>query len=185
MPIATEHQGVIAFEFIGINDRSAPDRFHGEIQKGSSLNVLDHLDLDDSVSLQDAENRDFAGSPTAPFAFAPASEIGLVKFDFALEEFIFPCRAAGNSHPDHIKGFEHRGITQGGLLGDFPGRQFQFKEFDDPQPLLETDSQTVDPSSREVMKSIFATFAPQPLADNLIYCVAPASDAEMTVVFPT
>jgi len=185
MPVATKHQRVITFEFIGIDDRSSPDSFHGEIQKCSGLDILDHLDLNNPVSLQDAENRDFAGSPTAPFTFASASEIGLVKFDFTLKEFIFPYCTAGNGHPDYTKGFEHRGIAQGCLLRDFPGRKFQFKELDNPQPLLETDSQAVDPSAGEVVKSIFAAFATQPFADDLIDLVASASYAETTVVFPT
>ncbi len=185
MPVATKHQRVITFEFIGVDDRSAPDSFNCEIQKCSGLDILDDLDLNDPVSLQDAENRDFVGSSTAPFAFASASEIGFVKFDFTPKEVILADRSSGNGHSDDIQGFEHRGVAQGCLLRDFPGTEFQFKELDNPQPLLEADSQAVDPSAGEVVKSIFAAFAAEPSADDLIDFVASASYAETTVVFPT
>ena len=86
MPVTAKHQRVIAFEFIGIDDRSTPDGFRGEVQKRSGLDILHDRYFDNPVSLQDTENRDFAGSFPTSFTFAPASKTGLVKFDSALEE---------------------------------------------------------------------------------------------------
>jgi hypothetical protein len=86
MPVTTKHERVIAFEFIGIDDRASSDSLHREIQKRLSPDVLDHLHFNNPVSLQDAENRDFVGCSTASFTLTPAAKVGLVELNLTLKK---------------------------------------------------------------------------------------------------
>jgi hypothetical protein len=71
------------------------------------------------------------------------------------------------------------------LLGDLPGREFQLKELDDPQPMLIGDAKLIDPAARKIMECVFATFTPEPFAGDPVDLVTLTSTAETTVVFPT
>ena len=185
MPIATEHERVVASEFIGIDDGTSSDGLDREIQKRLSPDILDDLYFNDPVSFQDAEYRDFVGRTTPSLTLSPATEVGLIELNFTLEKIPGITPARDDRQPDHVRCFEHRGITQTRLLRDLPRRQFQFKEFEDPQPVLERNPQAVDPPTGEVMKRIFTALASEPFADDSVDGIASTSTAETTVVFPT
>ena len=70
-------------------------------------------------------------------------------------------------------------------MRDLPGRQFPFKDLEDSQRLLESDSQALDPPAGEVVKCIFTTLTSKPFAGNSLDSVASTSTAETTVVFLT
>src|SRR5512139_1881746 len=72
VPIAAEHQAVVAAEAIGIDHAASADLLDGELEQGGRRDVLSHTDVDLTVALQDAKDRHFAGSASASLAFAPA-----------------------------------------------------------------------------------------------------------------
>jgi len=185
MPVTAKHQGVIALEFIGIHDGSPPDRLDGEVQQCFRPDILYHRDLNDAIAVQDAEDRDFMGGAAPPLAPPSATEIGLIEFDLPLEKIAGSSIARYNGHPDDIHGLQNRGVTQSRLLGDLPGRKLQFKELEDPQPVLAGGSQAVDPAAGEVMKGILTPLATEPFTGNTIALIAPTFYAETAVVFPT
>lgn len=63
MPISTKHQGIIASEFIRIDNTSSSDQFNGHVQKGFGSYVWNHIDFNHAITLQNAENRHFSRCP--------------------------------------------------------------------------------------------------------------------------
>lgn len=184
MTIATEHKSIIAPELIRVDDGSATDRFDGHAEQRLSGNVSDDFNPDRPVALQDAKNRHFSGCPAASLPFAPSTKITFVQLDFASKEQV--CILAGyDSESDYRDRFENRRIAQTDLLGDLPGRNFEFKELNDPQPLLERDVQLIDPSIREVVEGIFTSFASVSSADDPIYFSASTACTKNKAIFPT
>jgi len=185
MSVTTKHQRVVALELIGINDGSPSDSLNREAQKCLGTNILYNIDFYDAIPLQDAKNRNFVGCATASFAFPSATEIGLIELNFPLKKTAGASIASYNGHSNDVHSLQNRGITQSRLLGDLPGGQLQFKELDNPQPVLEGDSQAVDPPAGEVVKCISTAFTSESFTDDSVDFIAPASYAETTVVFPT
>jgi hypothetical protein len=185
MPVPTKHQRVIALEFISINDGSPSDCLNGQVQQCFSADVLYNSNFYSAISVQNAKDRDFVGCATAPLAFPSATEIGLIEFNLPLEKVASAGVSRYNGHPDDVYGLQNRRITQSCLLGNLPGRQLQFKELDNPKPVLTGDSQAVDPPAGEVVKGISTAFTSESFTDDLVDVIAPASYAETMVVFPT
>ncbi len=184
MTIATEHKSIIAPELIGIYDRSATDRFDGHAEQRLSRNVSDDFNLDRPVALQDAENRHFSGCPAATLPFAPTTKIAFVQLDLTSGKHI-GILSGDDSESDDCDRLQDRRITQPHLLSDLPGRNFEFKELNDPQPLLERDVQLIDPSIREVVEGVFTSFASVSSADDPIDFSASTACTKNRPFFPT
>ena len=184
MTIAAEHKSIITPELIRVYDRPATDCFDGHVEQGLSCNIFNNFNLDCPVTLQDAENRHFSGCPATTLPFAPSTEVAFIQLDFASkEQFWIPTGKNGKS--DDRDCLQYRGIAQSDLLSDFPCRDFEFKEFDDPQPLLERDVQLIDTPVREVVEGVFTSFTAVSSADDPIGFSASTACTKNRPVFPT
>jgi hypothetical protein len=182
--IAAEHQRVIDAEFIGVDNRSATDRFDRHIQQRGHRDVFDDVDLDYAISLQNAENRDFMGSSPATFTLPLSSEVRFVHFDLAAQKIV----GFGSVGHDRLSNrgdrFESRGIAKADLLGYLAGRDFKFKELEDPEPGLGRDYEFIKPAAGEVVESESAALATELFVTNSIDFIAPTSTEENIAVFP-
>lgn len=185
MFIATEHERVIASEFIRVDNTAPAYHLDRMVQKGFSADISNSCYCNGAISFQNAEDRDFVESSSAPFAFASSPKVGFIQFDLPGQQLIDIPAVGNNGQPDERHGFEDRRITQPDLGSNLSGRQFQFKTFDNPQPMLWGNAQVVDPASTEVMERISTSFAAEPFTCNLIDFVPMTSNAETTLVFPT
>lgn len=185
MPIAAKHERVVAPEFVGIDDTAAPHGFNRKVKESASRYVLNRLHLDDSISLQDAENRDFSCGPSAALALAPSAEVTLVHLDNSAEKFECVRGAGHDGGAYHIDRFQDRRVTDTGLLGDFSGRELQLKEFNYPEPVFMRNTEFVYPPSGEVVEGISASFASEPSTDDAIDFSTSAPCTKTTAVFPT
>ena len=185
MPVSTTHQSIIASKFICINDGASSDCFNGKVEQSFCTDILNNFNPDDAIPFKDTENRHFSGSASTSIAFSSAPKIGFIQFDFSSKQMIAAGVAGHYSHPDHIDCFEDSRITEANLLVDFPGREFQFKELNNPKPVSATNPDFVHPASGEIMESIFTTFTSKPFASDSVNFVTATSTAETTVVFPT
>ena len=184
MAIAAEHQRIVAAEFIGIDDRSAADRFDRHIQQRGRRDVFDDVDLGHAISLQNAENRDFMGSPPATLTLPLSSEVRFVHFDLAAQKIIGFGSVGHDRFPNHGDRFESRGIAKADLLGYLTGRDFKFEEFEDPEPGLGRDFEFIKPAAGEVVESKSAALTTELFVADSIDFIAPISTAENMAVFP-
>jgi len=76
-------------------------------------------------------------------------------------------------------------ITEFNLLSNLLGRDLEFKQFQNPKPLLIRDSQLINPSSSKIGKGISASATPVSFPAQSVNFIAPTPYAETTVVFPT
>ena len=185
MPISTTHQRIIAFEFIGINDGAASNRLDSQIEQSHRTDVLNNFNTNNAVPFKNTENRNFPGCPSTSITFSPASEVSLIQFDLTSKQIMTLGVVGYNSYPKDIDCFKDSRITKINLLGDFPGREFQFKELDNPKPISATNPMLVNPASGEIMECVFTPFTSEPFTDDPVDFIAPTSTAETTVVFPT
>jgi hypothetical protein len=183
MPVPTEHERIIAFELVRVNNTSTSDHLDRQVKQCLSLDILNGLHMDKSIPLEDAEHGDLIGRPAPAFSFALASEVGLVQFDRP----IHPLRGRNTMPdrlPDDLDGFKGRGITQADLLSDPAGRDLQFKELDDPQPLLMADLDTIDPAVAEVMKGVLTSLATVSFTQQPVDFIAVTPAAKNVALFP-
>jgi hypothetical protein len=183
MPVATEHKGIIAFEFVRVNNAPAPNHLDGQVKQGFGFDVLNSLHMDTAVSLEDAEYWNLIKGPASTFPLALASKVGLVQFDCP----VHPLRgfnAMPNCLPNDLDGFESRGITQTDLLSDLASRDLQFKELDDPQPFLMANLDTVNPTVTEVMEGVLTPLATVPFAQQPVDFIAVTPAAKNMPFFP-
>lgn len=185
MTIAAKHKRVVAPELIGINDAAPSHGFNRKVKERASLYILDRLHFDDSITLQDAENRDFSGRPSTTLALTPSAEVALVHLDNSAEKVrgIGGCGNDGGAY--HVDRLEDRRITEPGLLGDPSGREIKLKELYHPKPFLVRDTEPVNPPAGKVMEGIPAPFATEPFADYPVDFTASAPCAKTMAVFPT
>ena len=184
MPVPTEHQRIVASEFVGINDRASADRLDRPIQQTLGRHIPDHLDLHDPVSLENSEDGDLSSRTTSTFSLASASEVGLIQFDLAVHQQL-AIQIGQNRTAQNRDGLEHGGITQPDLLRNLAARELYFKELDDPQPALIRNSQPIDPSAREIVECIIAPLTAIPLARDPVDFSAPTACTENTAIFCT
>jgi hypothetical protein len=71
------------------------------------------------------------------------------------------------------------------LIRHLAGREFQFKELDDPKPLFRGNSQTLNPSPAEIMENVSASFTPVPFTRQAIDFSAVTTCTKNTAFFPT
>jgi len=185
MAITAKHKRVVALELVGIDDAAAPHHFNRKVEERACLDVLDRLHFDDPVTLQDAENRDFSGRPSAALALASALKVALVHLDHSAEKLggIRGCGNDGSAY--HVDRLQDRRVAESGLLGDLSGRELKLEELYDPEPILIRDAEPVNPPSGKVMEGISASLATESFADKPIDFTASTSCTKTTAVFPT
>ena len=183
MPVATEHQRIVASEFVGVDNRATADCLNGHIQQTLGRDIPNHFDLHHPVSLEDSEHGNLPGRASPAFPLASASEIRLIQFNLTGHKQL-AIHVGQDRQAQDRDGLEHSRITQSDLLSNLAARELYFKEFDDPQPALIRNSQPVDPSAREVMERITAPFAAVPLAHDPIDCSAPTPWTQNVAIFP-
>jgi len=104
VPVAAEHEAVVASELIGIDHSASTDLLDGEFQQRGGRDVRNDTNMNLALTLQDAEDRHFAGRSPAPVAFAPASEVGLIELDLAAQQTRGILGVAQDRHPDRADG---------------------------------------------------------------------------------
>lgn len=80
MPVSAEHEAVVTLEFVRIDNGPSADLFDRQPQQCLGRHIRNHRDLNDTVSLQDTEDRNLAGGTTTSFPFPLAAEVALVQF---------------------------------------------------------------------------------------------------------
>ena len=78
-------QRIIPLEGVCVHDAVRQDHALHDGEKRRASDVGDHNCEDPSTTLQQAENRDFARSPSTAFAFPDSSEIALVDLNLTVE----------------------------------------------------------------------------------------------------
>lgn len=184
MPISAKHQRIIASKFIGINNGASSHSFDRHIHQGLGRHVLNNFYADGPVALVKAENRHFAGSAPATFAFASSAEVALIKLDLSFEKII-QALISQDRQTDQRYRLQNSRITQPNLLSNFPGRKLNFKELDDPKPLLVRNPKLIKPSSGKIMKGVSTLLAPVSFAGNSIHFSASTACTKNRPVFPT
>jgi hypothetical protein len=183
--VSTEHEAVVAFEFISIDDTAPANSFHREVAQGVCCDIVDYLDFDHPLALQDTENRYFIVCSSAPFALSSPPETGFVHLNFSTEQRC-PLRGSGNdSFPDYRDRLKDRWITETNLGSDLACRQLKLKELYDPQPVPTGYLNGIEPASRKVMECVSTALTTKPSTTDSIDLMASTSIAETTVVFPT
>ena len=180
MPVTTEHKGIIALELVRVNNATTPNHLDRQIQQRLGLDV--HMDT--AVPLEDAEYGNFVGRSASALAFALTSEIGFIQFDRP----VHPIRrfdGIPNRLPNELDGLQSCGITQSNLLGNPTCGNLQFKELDDPQPLLRADLDTIQPTVAEVMEGVLTPRATVPFTKQPINFIAVTPTAKNMPFFPT
>lgn len=183
VPVTAAHQGIIASEFIRVNDRSALHGFDREIHQGFSRHILDDFDLHPSVPLQEAKDGDFAPCTPTPSALASSPEIGLIQFDFPFK-LMKVLGLSQNGQAEEMGGPKGGGIADSHLAGDPAARDLQLKELQDPQPLLGPEIELPNPTTGEVSEGIPASPTTVSFALQAVDFSGPATDAKSCTSFP-
>lgn len=180
MSVPTKHERIIAFELVRLNNAPASDHFNRQVEKRLNFDILSSLDMDTTVSLEDAKYRNLINCAASAFSFTLPPKVRFVQFNRP----VHPVRESdtmSNRLPD---GLESRRIAQPNLIGEPAGRYLQFKEFDDSQPLFRADFDTVYPPVTEVMKGVVALLATVSFAYQPVDFIAVASAAKNMPFFP-
>ena len=117
VPVAAEHQTVVALELVCIDDRASADFFDRQLQQGSCRHIRNDRHMDLAVPLQDAQYRHFSGSPPASMALAAAPEVALIQLDLSAQQLGGVLGLADNGQPDGLNGSVNRPVSQAHLLG--------------------------------------------------------------------
>ena len=121
VPVAAEHEAVVAFEPVGIDHTAPADLLDGEFQKRLRRDIRNATDMNPTVPLQDAENRHFSGRTPAPVAFATTPEVGLIELDLATKKVGGILGMTQDGHPDRVDGPVDGPIGQPQLQGHLAG----------------------------------------------------------------
>ena len=182
MAIAAKHQRIISPELIGIDDRPPTYHFYGHIHQRFGAHVLNHLDLDDAISLENTEDGRLAGGAPASFSFTSSTEVTLVDFDLSGKKVV---GVTEQRHPDDGDGLEDRRIAQSHLLSHLSRGDLDLKELDDPEPLLKRNLDQIYPPSREVVEGVPAPLTAVSFIENSIDFSAPATCTKNEAIFYT
>jgi len=117
VPVSAEHEAIVASELVCVNDTASTDLLDGELQQRSGRDIRNDADVNQAITLQDAEDRHFAGRSPAPIAFAPASEVGLIELDLAAQQTLSILGVAQDGHADRADGPVDCPIGQSQLQG--------------------------------------------------------------------
>jgi len=130
------------------------DLLDRQSQQGLGRHVGNHGYLNDPVSLQDPEDRNFPGSAATPLPLASAAEVALVQLDLPVQQPFGIPGMAQDRQTDGTDSPINGPVRQPPLLGHLPNRNFQLKELDQGKPLYTGQSSLIDPSSGKVMKGV-------------------------------
>ena len=183
--VATEHQGVVTVELVGVNDRASFNGFDRHIKKTFGFNIPDHIHFNNAGSLQDAKDRDLAGGSPAALTFSSASEVAFVYLHLTLEKKFPVFGISNNAVSDGIESPQDRRIGKSKLFGSLSSRDIQFKELNYPQPIFGTDIKSVNPPSAEIGEGVFAPFAAVSFAKDPVYFSALTACTKNKAIFPT
>ena len=117
VPVATEHEAVVALELVRIDDRAPADLFDRQLQQGGCRDVSNDRHMDLTVPLQDAQYRHFSGSPSASVALAAAPEVALIQLNLSAQQKGGILGLADKGQPDGLNGSVNRPVSQAHLLG--------------------------------------------------------------------
>ena len=183
MPVTTEHERIIAFEFVGINNAAAPDHLDRQIKQCLGFNILDHLHMDKAISLEDAEYGNLIKGPASSFTFALAPKVRFIHLNRPVHP-IWRYDIMPDGQSNDLNGLKDGRITQADLLSDLAGGDIQFKELDDPQPLFRADLNLVQPSIAKVMEGVVTPLTTIPFTQQSVNFIATAPAAENVPFFP-
>ena len=110
VPVATEHEAVVALELVRIDDRAPADLFDRQLHQGGCRDVGNDRHMDFPVPLQDAQYRHLSRSPPASVALAVASEVALIQLDLSAQQKGGILGLANNGQPDGLNGSVNRPI---------------------------------------------------------------------------
>lgn len=184
MSVSAKHKGIIAFEFIGIHNRTSSDGFYCHLQNRFGSHIFKNLNLNNTVPLQNTENRDFIKGSPATFAFTFAAKIGFIKLYLAIKKIWRIYGISYNGNPNKSNCLKNSRIAQFNLLGYLSGRHLKFKELYNPKPFLIRYLKPIKPSAGKVMELIAAPFAPVSFTPYSVDFIAPAPCAKNMAVFP-
>ena len=159
MSVTTEHQGIIASEFVGINNRTTTNSFDSHIQQRPCRYIFDNLDLNNPISLINAKYRYFTGSTASTLTLASAAKIGLIKLYFTSEKLLAIMSRCKDRVADNIISFQGGRVTYFTLNSRPKGAYFQLEKFYQPQPCFQRASKFIYPSVSKVMEGIFTLLA--------------------------
>jgi len=185
MSVSTEHERIIASESIGIHNRASSYGFNGMVEDFLCGNVSQYLNLYHPVPLKNAEHRYLASRSSPSFPFASSPKVCFIGFNFPFKKHLTISTVCGYSHTDDLEGLKHSGIRYPHLQRGFPGRDLQFKELYDPQPVLTGDIEFSNPSASEVPKLIPALATTIPSSPDPIGFSATTPGAENMTIFST
>jgi len=173
MFIPKGHQGIIGTIFIGINDRTEPDFFNGQIHQRFSGDIRNDTDRNPSISLEETENGHLSRSTSTTVSFSSAAEIRFIGFNFS-----------GQFGKTSI-GFENNRLTNNGitsgnsfiiqicLSSSLACRQFHFKDLNDHKPLRSANPGMMQPGAGKVRKVVFTSSASiATVGQNIRFCTA-------------
>lgn len=184
-PVSTKHERIIALKFISKHDATSSYSLYRKVQNRFCSNVLQNVYSHTAVSFQYSKDRDLIFSSPSPGTFPFSSKVRFINLDFSLQKVISSFTSRNNSHSYKMNSLKHCRITKFNLLCDPPGRDFKFKQFQDPEPPPIRDSQTINPSFRKVSKGVSAFATTISFTSQSVNFIALTSYAETTVVFPT
>jgi len=185
MPVSTEHERVIASKLVRIHNRTSSYRFDGMIENFLCGHIPHNFNFNNPFSFKDAKDRDFVPGSSSSFALASSSEIGLIGFDLSLQQYLTINTVGSDSLAYNLEGLQHSRVGETYLYRRLPGRHLQFKELDEPQPVLTGDGEFPDPSPGEVSKLIPAPTTAISSTSDSIDLFASTMCAKNTAIFST
>jgi hypothetical protein len=110
--------------------------------------------MNQTVSLQDAEYRNFASGSPPSVAFTSTTEVGFIQLDLPVEQGLGIFRVAQNGQPDSRNSPVDGSIRYVQLQSHLPNGDFQFKELDEGHPLNIGQTTLINPPTGEIMEGI-------------------------------
>lgn len=184
VPVATEHEGVISMEPVGVYDAAPPDLGYGEAKQCFGFDVGYCTDKDLSVTFQDTEDRDFPTRSSSTSAFASSPKVGLVQFHFPTEEHSTAGSVGHNCQTENRDRLVSGGVRDSQLGSELTGRDLQFKKLEQPEPLAGRQVSGIDPAAAEIVEGVGAVGAATAPVRQVIEFTAPTTRAETLLVFP-
>jgi len=117
VPVATEHEAVVALELVRIDDRASADLFDRQLQQGGCRDVSNDRHMDFPFPLQDAQYRHFSGSASASVTLAVAPEVALIELDLSAQQEGGILGLTDDGQANGLNGSVNGPISQAHLLG--------------------------------------------------------------------
>ena len=183
MPVAAEHQSVIASESVSVNNRTPADSFDSHIQQRPGRYIFDNFYINYAISLVDAKYRHFRGSTASTLTLASAAKIGLIKFYFSAKKFLSIMSRCEDRVANNIIGFQCSRVAYFTLNSRPKGAYFQLEKLYKPQPCFQRAIKFIYPPVSKVMEGVFTLLATIFFTFNSIDFSALATRAKNTRFF--